>query len=234
MPFGMRCWLDMALHPKVSCRLGVRPLALKQSPAPARKVVFGSSDLEILPQCCGVIAAQSSWTRGTVTGYNPQGEFAQHTALGDLDVCTANDLDFTFVVGFEQLRLHLCRSPRDQPTHQRRAQPAARPKARPQRPEGGDTGPDSADDPTSAAEEIQFSPVNQLGLFSTDESADIEESASPVSRRHSTPRPSSAPLASPASILEVPGPRISPQGTPFVPSIAPTPQRFRGRGRSGP
>uniref|UniRef100_UPI00398F19AD uncharacterized protein n=1 Tax=Pristiophorus japonicus TaxID=55135 RepID=UPI00398F19AD len=112
-------------------------------------------------------------------------------------------------------------------------QPAARPQARLQRPEGGGTGQESADDPTSGAEELQFSPVNLLGLFSTDESANFEEPAPPGSRRLSTARPPSAPLAIPASTLEVPGPITSPQGTPFVLRTAPTPRRFRGRRRSG-
>uniref|UniRef100_UPI00398EFFE2 opsin-5-like n=1 Tax=Pristiophorus japonicus TaxID=55135 RepID=UPI00398EFFE2 len=44
-------------------------------------------------------------------------------------------------------------------------------------------------------------PVNPLGRFSTDESADFEEAASPCSRS-STPRPSSGPLVIPASTLE--------------------------------
>uniref|UniRef100_UPI00398F5DD4 uncharacterized protein n=1 Tax=Pristiophorus japonicus TaxID=55135 RepID=UPI00398F5DD4 len=111
-------------------------------------------------------------------------------------------------------------------------QPAVRSQARPPSPEGGDTGPDSPDDPTS--EEPQFSPINPLGLFSTDDSADFEEPASPGSRRHSTPRPSSAPQAIPTSTLEVPGPSTSPQGTPIVPRTAPTPRRFLRRGRSVP
>uniref|UniRef100_UPI00398EDAA8 uncharacterized protein n=1 Tax=Pristiophorus japonicus TaxID=55135 RepID=UPI00398EDAA8 len=111
-------------------------------------------------------------------------------------------------------------------------QPAARPKARPQRPEGGGAGPDSPDDPTSGAEELRFSPVNPLGLFSTDESADFEEPAFPRSRSHSTPRPSSGPPVIPASTLEVSVPSTLPQGTPFVPRMALIPRRSRGCGRS--
>uniref|UniRef100_UPI00398EC766 uncharacterized protein n=1 Tax=Pristiophorus japonicus TaxID=55135 RepID=UPI00398EC766 len=113
-------------------------------------------------------------------------------------------------------------------------QPAARPQARPQRPEGGGAGTDSPDDPTSGAEELRFLPVNLLGLFSTDESAEFKESALPGSRSHSTARPSSGSPVIPASTLEVPAPSTSPQGTPFVPRTAPTPPRPCGCGRSVP
>uniref|UniRef100_UPI00398F1D35 zinc finger protein 721-like n=1 Tax=Pristiophorus japonicus TaxID=55135 RepID=UPI00398F1D35 len=81
-------------------------------------------------------------------------------------------------------------------------QPAARPQARPQRPEGGGAGPDFPDDPTCGAEELRFSPVNPPGVFSTDESTDFEEPASPCSRSHSTPRPFTGPQVIPASTLE--------------------------------
>uniref|UniRef100_UPI00398E9DC8 uncharacterized protein n=1 Tax=Pristiophorus japonicus TaxID=55135 RepID=UPI00398E9DC8 len=114
-------------------------------------------------------------------------------------------------------------------------QPAAQPQARTQRPEGGGAGQESADDPTrSGAEEFRLSPINPLGLFSTDESADFEEPALPRSRSHSTPRPSRGPPVILASNLEVPVPSTSPLGTPFVPRMAPTPRRPRGRGRSVP
>uniref|UniRef100_UPI00398EA010 uncharacterized protein isoform X1 n=1 Tax=Pristiophorus japonicus TaxID=55135 RepID=UPI00398EA010 len=113
--------------------------------------------------------------------------------------------------------------------------PPVRPQARPQRPEDGGVGQESADDPTtSGAEELRLSPVNPLGLFSTDESADFEELVSPHSRTHSTSRPSIGPPVIPASPLEVLAPSTSPQGTPVVPRTAPTPQRSCGRGRSVP
>uniref|UniRef100_UPI00398E4149 uncharacterized protein n=1 Tax=Pristiophorus japonicus TaxID=55135 RepID=UPI00398E4149 len=105
-------------------------------------------------------------------------------------------------------------------------QPAARPQARPQRPEGGDAGQELANDPTTSdANELRLSPVNPLGLFSTDENADFEEPASARSRIHSTPCPSNGPSVIPASTLEVPAPSTSPQGSPFVPRMAPTPRR---------
>uniref|UniRef100_UPI00398EE711 uncharacterized protein n=1 Tax=Pristiophorus japonicus TaxID=55135 RepID=UPI00398EE711 len=86
-------------------------------------------------------------------------------------------------------------------------QPATRPKTRPQRPEGGDAGQELADDPTtSGAEQLRFSPGNPLSLSSTDESVDFKEPASPRSRSHSTPRPSSGPPVIPAPTLEVPTP----------------------------
>uniref|UniRef100_UPI00398EDE25 uncharacterized protein n=1 Tax=Pristiophorus japonicus TaxID=55135 RepID=UPI00398EDE25 len=96
-------------------------------------------------------------------------------------------------------------------------------------------GQESADDPTTyGAEELRLSPVNPLGLFSTDESADFEEPASPRSRIHSAPGPSIGPPVIRTSTLEVPAPSISPQGTPFVPRTAPTLPRSRGRSRSVP
>uniref|UniRef100_UPI00398F3119 uncharacterized protein n=1 Tax=Pristiophorus japonicus TaxID=55135 RepID=UPI00398F3119 len=79
-------------------------------------------------------------------------------------------------------------------------------------------GQESADDPTtSGAAELRLSPINLLRLFSTDESADFGEPASPRSRTHSTPRPSIGPTVIPASTLEVPAPSTSLQGTHLSP-----------------
>uniref|UniRef100_UPI00398EDB62 protein piccolo n=1 Tax=Pristiophorus japonicus TaxID=55135 RepID=UPI00398EDB62 len=93
-------------------------------------------------------------------------------------------------------------------------QPAAHPQARPLSPEGGGAGQDSKHDPPSGAEEPRFSPVDLLGLFSTDNSVDFEKPASPGSITLSTPTPSSASAAIHTSTVGVPAPSTSPQGTP--------------------
>uniref|UniRef100_UPI00398F8934 uncharacterized protein isoform X2 n=1 Tax=Pristiophorus japonicus TaxID=55135 RepID=UPI00398F8934 len=110
-------------------------------------------------------------------------------------------------------------------------QPAAWPHARPLSREGEGTGPD---DPPSGAEEPRFLPVDQLGPFSTDDSADFEEPALPSSIMQSTPKTSSAPAAIPTSTVEVQGPFILPQGTRGISRTAPTKQRLARRGRSAP
>uniref|UniRef100_UPI00398EBC4C uncharacterized protein n=1 Tax=Pristiophorus japonicus TaxID=55135 RepID=UPI00398EBC4C len=113
-------------------------------------------------------------------------------------------------------------------------QPVVQLHATPPSPEAGGLGPDSPDDCASGAEEPRFSPVELQGTFSTDDSADFEEPASPSYIMQSTPMTSGAPAAILSSTMEVPGPSTLPQGTRDVSRTAPITRRLVRRSRSAP